>query len=176
MNIHAYGDCIHFFYYRPKLIPIVIPFGKASVLSNMHILINLLCVYFFMGRWDAGAGIRFPNIKKSRIRIAKYTIIIGFVIVAVVVLSVFIPRSGLNVEIIERSEVMGTMQTVSVKISNNNFGSLSDVEVQFGDQGQVQPVGDMGPFSSVMITPPDLEFDSIIVRANDGEVEVIKSI
>src|ERR671912_609772 len=99
-----------------------------------------------MGRWDAGAGIRFPNIRGSYIRIAKY---------AVIVLSVFIPRSGLNVEIIERSEVMGTMQTVSVKISNNNFGSLSNVEVQFGDQGQVQPIGDMGPFSSVMITPSD---------------------
>jgi hypothetical protein len=57
----------------------------------------------------------------------------GFIIVAVVVLSVFIPRSGLNVEIIKRSEVMGTMQTVGVKISNNNFDSLSNVEEQFGD-------------------------------------------
>jgi hypothetical protein len=46
-------------------------------------------------------------------------IIVGFIIVAVVVLSIFIPRSGLNVEIIERSEVMGTMQTVSVRISIN---------------------------------------------------------
>lgn len=131
-----------------------------------------------MGRWDAGTGIRFPNIRGSYIRIAKYAIIAGFIIVAVIVLSVFIPRSGLNVEIIERSEVMGTMQTVSVKISNNNFGSLSNVEVQFGDQGQVQPIGDMGPFSSVMITPSDpsrLDFDSIIVTANDGEVQVIKS-
>jgi hypothetical protein len=130
---------------------------------------------FGMGRWDTGTGIKFPNIKKNYIRIAKYAIIAGFIIVAVVVLSVFIPRSGLNVEIIERSEVMGTMQTVSVKISNNNFGSLNNVEVQFDDQGRVQQVGDMGPFSSVMITPPDLNFDTILVRANDGEVEVIKS-
>lgn len=130
---------------------------------------------FSMGRWDAGTGIEFPNIKKSYIKVAKYAIFAGFIIVAVVVLSVFIPRSGLNVEIIERSEVMGTMQTVSVKISNNNFGSLNNVEVQFDDQGQVQPVGDMSPFSSVMITPPDLNFDTIIVKANDGEVEVIKS-
>jgi hypothetical protein len=84
--------------------------------------------------------------------------------VAVVVLSVFIPRSGLNVEIIERSEVMGTMQTVSVKISNNNFGSLNNVEVQFDDQEQVQTVGNMGPFSSVMITPPDLNFDTIFSK------------
>jgi hypothetical protein len=78
-------------------------------------------------------------------------------------------------EIIERSEVMGTMQTVSVKISNNNFGTLNNVEVLFDDQGQVQPIGDMSSFSSVMITPPDMNFDSIIVEANDGEVEVIKS-
>lgn len=128
-----------------------------------------------MGRWDTGTGVRFPNIKKNYIRIVKYAISVGFIIVGVVVLSVFIPRSGLNVEVIERSEVMGTMQTVSVKISNNNFGSLSNVEVQFDDQEAVQPIGDMGPFSSVMITPPDLNFDSIIVNANDGEVEVIKS-
>jgi len=128
-----------------------------------------------MGRWDAGIGVRFPNIRRSYIRIAKYIIIAGFIIVAVVVLSVFIPRSGLNVEIIERSEVMGTMQTISVRISNNNFGSLNNIEVQFDDQGRVQPIGDMSPFSSVMITPPDLDFDRIIVTANDGEVEVIKS-
>lgn len=128
-----------------------------------------------MGRWDTGTGVRFPNIKKNYIRIVKYAISVGFIIVGVVVLSVFIPRSGLNVEVIERSEVMGTMQTVSVKISNNNFGSLSNVEVQFDDQEAVQPIGNMGPFSSVMITPPDLNFDSIIVNANDGEVEVIKS-
>jgi hypothetical protein len=130
-----------------------------------------------MGRWDS-TGIRFPNTRRSYIRIAKYVIIAGFIIVAVVVLSVFIPRSGLNVEIIERSEVMGTMQTVSVKISNNNFGPLNNVEVRFDDQERVQPIGDMGPFSSVMITPPDpdnLDFDRIIVTANDGEVEVIKS-
>jgi hypothetical protein len=131
-----------------------------------------------MGRWDSGTGIRFPNIKRSYLRVIKYVIIAGFIIVAVVVLSVFIPRSGLNVEIIERSEVMGTMQTISVKISNNNFGPLSNVEVQFGDGEQVQQIGDMGPFSSVLITPPDtsnLDFDRVIVTANDGEVEVIKS-
>lgn len=52
------------------------------------------------------------------------------------------------------------------------------LEVRFDDQERVQPIGDMGPFSSVMITPPDpdnLDFDRIIVTANDGEVEVIKS-
>jgi uncharacterized protein (DUF58 family) len=131
-----------------------------------------------IGRWDSGTGIGFPNFRRSYIRIAKYVIIAGFIIVGLVILSVLIPRSGLNVEVIERSEVMGTMQTVSVRISNNNFDSLNDVEVQFGDQGKVQPIGDMGPFSSVMLTPPDpgnLDFDRIIVTANDGELEVIKS-
>jgi hypothetical protein len=44
-----------------------------------------------------------------------------------------------------------------------NFGSLNNVEVQFDDQEAIQPIGDMGPFSSVMITPPDMNFDSIIV-------------
>jgi hypothetical protein len=131
-----------------------------------------------MGRWDSSTGVGFPNIRRNYVRIAKYVIFAGFVIVAVVVLSVFIPRSGLNAEIIQRSEVMGTMQTVSVKISNNNFGTLNDVKVQFGDQGQVQSIGNMGPFSSVMITPPDansLNFDKVIVTANNGEVETIKS-
>jgi len=90
-----------------------------------------------MGRWDTGTGVRFPNIRRSYIRIAIYIIIAGFIIVAVVVLSVFIPRSGLNVEIIERSEVMGTMQTISVRISNNNFGSLNNIEVQLDNQGRV---------------------------------------
>jgi len=40
-----------------------------------------------MGRWDAGTGVRFPNIRRSYIRIAKYVIIAGFTIVAVVILS-----------------------------------------------------------------------------------------
>ena len=133
-----------------------------------------------MGRWDSGRGVGtgFPRIGRNYIRIAKYAMFVGFVIVAVVVLSVFIPRSGLNVEIIERNEVMGTMQTVSVRISNNNFGTLDNVEVQFGDQGQVQSIGNMGPFSSVMLTPPDadnLNFDRVIVTANNGEVQTIKS-
>lgn len=131
-----------------------------------------------MGRWDFGRGVGFPKIGRNYIRIGKYVIFAGFVIVAVVILSVYIPRSGLNVEIIQRSEVMGTMQTVSVKISNNNFDTLNDVKVQFGDQGRVQSIGNMGPFSSVMITPPDpnnLNFDKVIVTANSGELETIKS-
>ena len=72
---------------------------------------------------------------------------------------------------------MGTMQTISVKISNNNFGPLSNVEVQFGDGGQIQQIGDMGPFSSVMITPPEsteLNFTKVTVTANEGEIQVTK--
>ncbi|MPZ07936.1 MAG: hypothetical protein GEU26_16230 [Nitrososphaeraceae archaeon] len=79
--------------------------------------------------------------KRNYVKIVKYALVTGFVIVAVVVLSVYIPRSGLNVEIIERSEVMGTMQTVSVRVSNNNFDTLNDVSVQFDDQGKFSRLG-----------------------------------
>ena len=44
-------------------------------------------------------------------------------------------------EIIERSEGMETMQAVSVKISNNSFDTLNNVEVQFDDQEVVQSIG-----------------------------------
>lgn len=73
---------------------------------------------------------------------------------------------------------MGTMQTISVRISNNNFDTLKSVDVQFGDQGEIQSIGNMDPFSSVMITPPvpnNLNFDKIIVTANNGEVQTVKS-
>jgi hypothetical protein len=133
-----------------------------------------------MGRWENN---RFADDegfsrKRNYIKIIKYIIIAGFVIVGIVVLSVFIPRSGLNVEIIERSEVMGTMQTVSVRISNNNFDTLSGVSVQFGDRGQIQQIGNMGPFASVMITPPgntELNFTMVTVTANEGDIQVTKS-
>lgn len=102
---------------------------------------------------------------------------IGIVIVTVVVLTVFISRAGLFIEIIQRDEGMGTMQTITVRLSNNNFNSISDVRVQFGEGGQVQTIGNMGPFSSVTITPPtkDMDFENIIVRANNGQVQVVKS-
>lgn len=133
-----------------------------------------------MGRWKNN---RFADDegfsrKRNYIKIIKYIIIAGFVIVGIVVLSVYIPRSGLNVEIIERSEVMGTMQTISVKISNNNFDTLSGVSVQFGDRGQIQQIGNMGPFASVMITPPgntELNFTKVTVTANEGDIQVTKS-
>jgi hypothetical protein len=133
-----------------------------------------------MGRWENNRFTDDDGFTKKRnlIKIIKYVIIVGFVIVGVVVLSVYIPRSGLNVEIVDRSEVMGTMQTVSVRVSNNNFDSLNDVSVQFGDGGQIQQIGNMGPFSSVMITPPkstELNFTKVTVTANEGDIRVTKS-
>ena len=133
-----------------------------------------------MGRWenDHFAEDDSFSSKRNYVKIAKYGLVAGFVIVAVVVLSVYIPRSGLNVEIIERSEVMGTMQTVSVRVSNNNFDILNDVSVQFDVQGQIQQIGNMGPFSSVMITPPEigeLDFSKVTVTAGEGNIQVIKS-
>ena len=93
-----------------------------------------------------------------------------------VFLSVFIPRYGLNIEIIQRSEAAGAIQTISVKISNNNFESLNNVIVQFGEKGRIQQIGNMGPFSSVMITPEpqDMNFDKIIVKADNGKIQSVK--
>jgi cytochrome c oxidase assembly protein Cox11 len=133
-----------------------------------------------MGRWENNHFAEDDGFssKRNYVKIAKYALVTGFVIVAVVVLSVYIPRSGLYVEIIERSEVMGTMQTVTVRVSNNNFDILNDVSVQFDDQGQIQQIGNMGPFSSVMITPPgigELNFSKVTVTAGEGNIQVIKS-
>ncbi len=124
-------------------------------------------------------GFRPRNLRGSqnRLRLARFIIFIGFVIVGIVFLSVFIPRAGLNVEIIERKEVVGTMELISIRVSNNNFETLNDVTIQFGDNGKIQPVGTMGPFSSIMITPDnrDLNFDKIIVKWNNGAMQYIKS-
>jgi hypothetical protein len=135
-----------------------------------------------MGRWDepfagsgSGGGSGIPK-RWNRIRITKLAIRVGFIIVAVVFLSVFIPRYGLNIEIIQRSEAAGAIQTISVKISNNNFESLNNVIVQFGEKGRIQQIGNMGPFSSVMITPEpqDMNFDKIIVKADNGKIQSVK--
>ena len=76
-----------------------------------------------MGRWDdrfsgfgSGSGSRRIPRKWNHIRIAKLAIRVGFVIVAIVFLSVFIPRYGLNIEIIQRSEGVGTIQTIRIKV------------------------------------------------------------
>src|ERR687888_5436 len=140
-----------------------------------------------MGRWDddnrfsgfgtrrGGSARRIPG-KWSRVRIAKLAIKLGFIIVAIVFLSVFIPRYGLNTEIIQRSEGVGTIQTISIKVSNNNFETINDVTIQFVDNGRIQHIGSMGPFSSVMVTPEseDMNFDKIIVTANNGTLESVK--
>ena len=123
-------------------------------------------------------GFRLSNLrgKQNRYRLAKFIILIGFIVVGIVFFSVFIPRAGINVEIINRSEVVGTMEIVSVKVSNNNFATLNDVTIQFGENGRIQPIGNMGPFASVMITPDDgdLSFDKVILQANNGTTEYIK--
>jgi hypothetical protein len=77
---------------------------------------------------------------------------------------------------IAKEEGMGTLKTISIKISNNNFNSLNDVTVQFGQGGRIQTIGDMGPFSSAMITPETnaMGFDKVIVKANNGQIEVVK--
>jgi hypothetical protein len=138
--------------------------------------------FYPMGRWDepfagsgSGGGSGIPK-RWNRIRITKLAIRVGFIIVAVVFLSVFIPRYGLNIEIIQRSEAAGAIQTISVKISNNNFESLNNVIVQFGEKGRIQQIGNMGPFSSVMITPEpqDMNFGKIIVKADNGKIQSVK--
>ena len=129
-----------------------------------------------MGRWEDEYGDtfgKFPKKKRNWIRIGKFAILGGFIILAAVLLSVFIPRAGLSIEVIERG---GIVDSVSVKVNNNNFNSLNDVSVQFGEHGKVQMIGDMGPFSSVFVNPEaeEMAYDRIIVKANNGEVQATK--
>jgi hypothetical protein len=127
-------------------------------------------------RWDEDKfqedGLR-GKVRRNYIKIIKVGIIVGFVVVALVVLSVFLPRVGVNIEIIERG---GLIDSITAKISNNNFDSLNDVVVQFGENGIPQNLGNIGPFASVFSSPnpSELEFDRIILTANDGEVQVVK--
>jgi hypothetical protein len=129
-----------------------------------------------MGRWEDEYGDtfgKFPKKKRNWIRIGKFAILGGFIILAAGLLSVFIPRAGLSIEVIERG---GIVDSVSVKVNNNNFNSLNDVSVQFGEHGKVQMIGDMGPFSSVFVNPEteEMDYDRIIVKANNGEVQATK--
>jgi hypothetical protein len=137
-----------------------------------------------LGRWDkddqsrgGGWGRKIGGGRTNRIRTTKRLIMIGLVIVAAIVLTIFLSRGGLYIDIIQREEGMGTLQTITVRLSNNNFNSLDDVTVQFGEDGKVQTIGNMGAFSSITITPPpeDMDFENIIVRANNGQVQVVKS-
>ena len=123
-----------------------------------------------MGRWEDeyggafGEGGDFPKKRRNWTRIFKFAILGGFIILAAVILSVFIPRAGLSIEVIERGGIVGSM---TVKVNNNNFNTLNDVSVQFGEQGKIQMIGDMGPFSSVFVNPEagESNFDKIIVKA-----------
>jgi hypothetical protein len=134
-----------------------------------------------MGRWDDGSGQfagggRSGRSRRNFARIAKFVILGGFIMVGIIVLSVFITRSGLIIEIREQNEAMGAIQTISVRISNNNFDTLNDVTVQFGDNGKIRNLGTIGPFSSIMITPDpkDLNFEKVIVKGNGGRAEAVK--
>jgi len=114
---------------------------------------------------------------KGRIgaRGVRRIIFIGFAILGIVMISFFVSRAGLHVALHERGEAIGTVQVVSAQISNNSFETLRNVTVQFGNNNPVQPIGDMGPFSGVLVSPEgdDFEFDRVIVTANDGAVSVV---
>jgi len=135
-----------------------------------------------MGYWDDSSGPfgedRWSGKKKRNyVRIAKFVIFGGFIVVGVVVLFVFLTTSGINIVISEQN-AMGEIQTINVRIFNNQFSTLNDVTVQFGEQGRIQKIGSLGPFSSVAVTPDlkDLNFEKVIVRGNNGRenVEAVK--
>lgn len=128
-----------------------------------------------MGRWDNNSDKRGNTLRINRKKI-KYIILGGFVVVAIVVLSVFIPRAGLSIEILERSEAMHSVKTISVKVNNNNPQEIKDVIVQFGENGKQHTFGNIGPFGAIFITPdPDeLNFDKVIVSANGGSIQTVK--
>jgi hypothetical protein len=131
-----------------------------------------------MGRWDDDRQPRRyedgrPRKKRNLPKLIKKIIYLGFIIVAVVVLAVFIPRAGLDIEIIHRT---GDIETISTKVSNNNIYPLRNVTIQF-DNGKVQGIGDLGPFATIMISPEteNINFEKITVKANNGQIESIKN-
>ncbi|MGI0050118.1 MAG: hypothetical protein ACRD8K_00135 [Nitrososphaeraceae archaeon] len=127
-----------------------------------------------MGRWDNDSGRTSPlRLNKKKI---KYIMLGGIVVVAIVVLSVFIPRAGLNVEIIERNDATHSVKTISIKVNNNSPQEIKAVMVKFGDTGKLHSFGNLGPFSGIFITPePDeLNFDRVTVSANGGNLKTIK--
>jgi hypothetical protein len=133
-------------------------------------------VFHLSDRWDEDKfqedSLR-SKVRRNYIKIAKVGIIVGFVVVALIVLSVFLPRVGVSIEIIERGGLIGS---ITAKINNNNFDSLNNVIVQFGENGMPQRLGNIGPFASVFSSPnpTELDFDRIILTANDGDVRVVK--
>ena len=139
-----------------------------------HELYYSVTIYYNVGRWDNDSGRTSPlRLNKKKI---KYIMLGGIVVVAIVVLSVFIPRAGLNVEIFERNDAMHSVKTISIKVNNNSPQEIKAVMVQFGDKGKLHSFGNLGPFSGIFITPePDeLNFDRVIVSANGGNIKTIK--
>ena len=127
-----------------------------------------------MGRWDNDSG-RAPPLRLNQKKI-KYIMLGGIVVVAIVVLSVFIPRAGLNIDIVERNDAMHSVKTISVKVNNNSPQEVKDVMVQFGENGKMHSFGNIGPFSAIFITPEkdELNFDRVTVSANGGNIKTIK--
>ncbi|HEX7143153.1 MAG TPA: hypothetical protein VF222_11820 [Nitrososphaeraceae archaeon] len=127
-----------------------------------------------MGRWDNDSG-RTPPLRLNQKKI-KYIMLGGIVVVAIVVLSVFIPRAGLNIDIVERNDAMHSVKTISVKVNNNSPQEIKDVMVQFGENGKMHSFGNIGPFSAIFITPEkdELNFDRVTVSANGGNIKTIK--
>ena len=130
-----------------------------------------------MGRWDDQHGVRYGGGGKKRnwLRIFRFVILGGFILLAVVMTAFFIPRAGLHVEIHDRSEVIGTVQTVAVRVTNNSFDTMRDVSVQFGE-GRAHQIGDLGPFQARSITPDadELDFLTVTASANEGTVTTVK--
>lgn len=129
-----------------------------------------------MGRWDDEPSTGYRDGKRLNwARIAKFVIIGGFVALAPFLAAFMIPRAGLHVEIFQRSEVIGTMQTVSVKVTNNSFETMHSVTIQYGN-GAATEVGDLGPFQGRLLTPEeeDLDFETVTVTANDDAVTLVK--
>ena len=62
-----------------------------------------------MGRWDNSSGKRGISLRINRKKL-KYIMLGGFVVVAIVVLSVFIPRAGLSVDLGLRSRCSGLVE------------------------------------------------------------------
>ncbi len=139
-----------------------------------HELYYGVTISYNVGRWDNDAGRSSPlRLNKKKI---KYIMLGGIAVVAIIVLSVFIPRAGLNVEIIERNEAMNSVKTISIKLNNNSPQEIKDVLVQFGNTGKLHSFGNLGPFSGIFITPdPDeMNFDRVAVSANGGNIKAIK--
>ena len=126
--------------------------------------------YNEMGRWDEGQR---PKSNRNLPKLIKKIIYLGFIVIAIIILSVFIPRLGLNIELMQQS---GEITSISTKINNNNLYPIHNVTVQF-DNGKIQNIGDLGPFGFVMISPEtnNINFKKIIVKANNGQIESIKN-